>query len=153
MHHNDATKTRGSQKKVINLEKKRVGKWWLFWSSCACVCVCACMCVWHCLCMCAQSLQSCLTLCDHVDCSPPGSMGFSKQEYWSRLPFHPPGDLPNPGVEPTCPVSSALVGRFFITEPPGKPHGSVHYELTYHFWIHPSPPNTWITRYLTSNFS
>ena len=38
------------------------------------------------------------------------SMGFSRQEYWSGLPFPPPGDLPNPGIEP---VSSALAGGFF----------------------------------------
>ena len=45
------------------------------------------------------------------------SMGFSRQEYWSRLPFPTPGDLPNPGIEPT---SLALAGRFFTTEPSGK---------------------------------
>ena len=36
------------------------------------------------------------------------SMGFSRQEYWSGLPFPPPGDLPDPGIEPTSPVSPAL---------------------------------------------
>ena len=41
--------------------------------------------------------------------------GFSRQEYWSGLPCPPPGDLPNPGIEPSSIVSSALVGRFFIT--------------------------------------
>ena len=45
-------------------------------------------------------------------------MGFSRQEYWSRLPFPSPGDLPNPGIEPT---SLALAGGFFTTEPSGKP--------------------------------
>ena len=35
------------------------------------------------------------------------SMGFSRQEYWSGLPFPPPGDLPNPGIEPVSPVSPA----------------------------------------------
>ena len=48
----------------------------------------------------------------------PLSMGFPRQEYWGGLPFPSPGDLPNPGIELTFP---ALVGRFFITEPPGKP--------------------------------
>ena len=43
----------------------------------------------------------------------PLSMGFSRQEYWSRLPRPPPGDLPNPGVEPRFPVFPALAGRFF----------------------------------------
>ena len=45
-------------------------------------------------------------------------MGFSTQEYWSGLPFPSPGDLPNPEIEP---VSPALAGRLFTTEPPGKP--------------------------------
>ena len=53
----------------------------------------------------------------------PLSMEFSRQESWSRLPFPAPGDLPDPGTEPTSPVSSALAGRFFTTEPPGKPQG------------------------------
>ena len=45
--------------------------------------------------------------------------GISQAEYCSGLPFPPPGDLPNPGIEPTSP---ALAGAFFTTEPPGKPH-------------------------------
>ena len=51
----------------------------------------------------------------------PKPMGFSRQEYWSGLPSPPPGDLPNPGIEPISPASPALAGRFFTTEPPGKP--------------------------------
>ena len=43
------------------------------------------------------------------------------QEYWIGLPFPPPGYLPDPGVEPTSLVYSALAGRFFPTVPPGKP--------------------------------
>ena len=51
------------------------------------------------------------TLCDLMDCSPPdSSMGFSRQEYWSGLPFPSPGDVPEPGIEPWSP---ALLGRFF----------------------------------------
>ena len=42
----------------------------------------------------------------------PLSMEFSRQEYWSRLPFPPPGDLPNPGIKP---LSLALAGGFFTT--------------------------------------
>ena len=49
------------------------------------------------------------------------SMKFSRQEYWSGLPFPPPGDLPHPGMEPTSLVSPVLAGGFFTTEPPGKP--------------------------------
>ena len=48
----------------------------------------------------------------------PPSMGFPRQEYWSGLPFPPPGDLPDPGVKL---ASLALVGRSLTTEPPGKP--------------------------------
>ena len=48
----------------------------------------------------------------------PLSMKFSRQEYWSGLPFPPAGDLPDPGTEPVCP---ALTGGFFTTVPPGKP--------------------------------
>ena len=51
----------------------------------------------------------------------PLSMGFPRQECWSGLPFPPPGDLPDPGIEPVSPASPALAGRFFTTEPPGNP--------------------------------
>ena len=51
----------------------------------------------------------------------PPSMGFSRQEYWSGLPFRPPGDLLHPGIEPMSPVAPALAGGFYTTEPPGKP--------------------------------
>ena len=51
----------------------------------------------------------------------PLSKGFSRQEYRSGLPFRPPGDLPDPGIEPASPESLALAGRFFTTEPPGMP--------------------------------
>ena len=49
------------------------------------------------------------------------SMGFPRKEYWSGLPFPPPEDLPNPGIKPMSLVAPALVGKFFIIEPPGKP--------------------------------
>ena len=44
-------------------------------------------------------------------------MAFSRRESWSGLPFPSPGDLPNPGTEP---LSPALAGKFFTSEPPGK---------------------------------
>ena len=50
------------------------------------------------------------------------SMRLSRQEYWSGLPLPPPGNLPDPGIEPESPASPALADRFFTTEPPGKPH-------------------------------
>ena len=47
----------------------------------------------------------------------PMSLEFSKQEYWSGLPFPPPRDIPNPGIQPASPVFPALAGRFFATAP------------------------------------
>ena len=51
----------------------------------------------------------------------PLSLGFSRREYWSGLPFPSLGDLPDPGIEPESPASPALAGGFFTMEPPGKP--------------------------------
>ena len=64
--------------------------------------------------------QLCLTLCDPMDYSPPGSssMGFSRQEYWSGLLFPSSGDLPNPGIEARSPT---LQADTLPSEPPGKP--------------------------------
>ena len=45
----------------------------------------------------------------------PLSLGFSRQEYWSGLPCPPPGDLPNPGIEPSSVMSPTLAGWFFST--------------------------------------
>ena len=45
-----------------------------------------------------------------IGCQASLSMGLFKQEYWSKLPFPPPGDIPDPGIEP---ASLALVGGFF----------------------------------------
>ena len=50
-----------------------------------------------------------------VDHQAPLSMGFSRQEYWSGLPCPPPGDPPNPGIEPWSLMSPALAGGFFTT--------------------------------------
>ena len=57
----------------------------------------------------------------------PLSMGFPRQEHWSRLPFPSPGDLPNPGIKPRSPT---LAGRFLTTEPWGKPYERL-YRNTY----------------------
>ena len=76
-------------------------------SLCVCVCVCACT-------------KSCLTLYDPMDCSLPGSMEFSRQEYWSEVPFPSPGDLPDSGIESQVLVSPALAGWLFTTALPGK---------------------------------
>ena len=53
-----------------------------------------------------------------VACQAPLSMAFPRQEDWRGLPFSSPGDLPDPGTEPTPP---ALAGGFFTAEPSGKP--------------------------------
>ena len=66
----------------------------------------------------AKSLQSCPTLCnpmDYIVRQAPLSMGFSRQESWSVLPFPPAGDLPHPGIEPPSLMSPALAGGFFTT--------------------------------------
>ena len=51
----------------------------------------------------------------------PLSMGFPRQEHQSRLPFPPPGDLPDSGITLACFEAAALAGGFFTTEPPEKP--------------------------------
>ena len=56
----------------------------------------------------------------------PPFMGFSRQEYWTGLPFPSPEDIPNPGIEPKSSASPALAGRFFTTELFGKPFPLLH---------------------------
>ena len=67
---------------------------------------------------CSLVIHSCPGLCDPMDtrllCP-----GFSMQEHWSGLPFPPPEDLPNPGIECISCVSR-IAGGFFTTAPPGK---------------------------------
>ena len=63
----------------------------------------------------AKLLQSCPTVYDPMVCQALLSMGFSGQEYWSGLLCPPPGDLPNPGVEPESLMFPALAGGFFNT--------------------------------------
>ena len=73
----------------------------------------------------SEVAQSCLTLCDPMDSSLPGSaiMGFSRQEYWSGLPFPSPGNLPNLGIEPGSP---ALHPDALPSEPLGKPKALIN---------------------------
>ena len=64
--------------------------------------------------------KSCPTLATlwTVACQAPLSLGFSRREYWSGLPFPSPGNLPSPGIEPR---SVALQADSLPSEPPGKP--------------------------------
>ena len=100
----------------------------LLWRTCRCsppslptvmahteVCVCVCVCV--------LVTQSYPTLCDPMDCSPSGSsvMRFSRQEYWSGLPFPFLGYLPDPGIEPRPP---ALWADCLLSEPSREPNNT-----------------------------
>ena len=72
------------------------------------------------------------TLCDcvwTVARQTPLSMRFPGQENWSGLPFPPPGDHSDPGIELPSPVFPALAGKFFTTKSPGKP---LAYKYTTH---------------------
>ena len=71
----------------------------------------------------SEVTQSFPTLCNPMDCSLPAppSMGFSRQEYWSGLPFPSPRDLPNPGIQLRYP---ALQADSLLSEPPRKPEST-----------------------------
>ena len=82
--------------------------------------------------------KSCLTLCDLMDCSPPGSSVrgiYQARVQRSRLPFPPPGNLPNPGIEPSFPESPVLAGRFFTTEPPGEAPVQIKFSFNISFTV------------------
>ena len=69
-----------------------------------------------------------------ITCQAPLSMRFSRQEYWSGLPFPPPGNLLNPGIKPVFLMSPALTGEFFTPGPTWEVPGPF-LELIY-FWLH-----------------
>ena len=75
-----------------------------------------------------------------VACQALLSIGFSRQEYWNGLPCSPPGDLPNPGIEPASLLSPALAGEFFITSATRKP--SLRSLLRAYIHLPFSSPNT-----------
>ena len=82
-----------------------------------CVCVCAHACVhMH------SVAQSCMTPCDHTDCSPPSPSvnGIFQARILEEVAVFYSRDLSNPGIEPESLVSPALAGGFFTTVPPGK---------------------------------
>ena len=63
----------------------------------------------------------------------PLSMGFSRQQYCSELPFPSPGDLPKPGIEPESPVPPALQADSLSAEPLGKPKSKACAYLYHHY--------------------
>ena len=73
--------------------------------------------------------QSCLTLCDPTDCSPPGSSvhGILQARILSGLPCPSPGDLSDPEIKPESLMSPALVGGFFTTSTTWKAHAHFNY--------------------------
>ena len=96
----------------------------------------------------SEVIQTCPTFCDRwtVAHQAPPSMGFSRQEYWSGLPFPSPGDLPNPGIEPRSPT---LQADALTSAPPGKPSIHTYIDIysevqlshkkrrkSYHLWHH-----------------
>ena len=73
---------------------------------------------------------SCLTLRPHgLVCQVPLSMKFSRQEYWSGLPFPSPRDLADPGIEPVSLVSPLLAGRFFTMWGTREARGNINQQL------------------------
>ena len=94
----------------------------LNWMLCPSTIICYCYCY-------SEFSLSCTTIWHPMDCSLPGSprtvasqappsMGFSRQEYWSGLPFPSPGDLPNPGIKPTSPALARKRSLIFSCLPP-----------------------------------
>ena len=73
------------------------------------------LCVCACLLSCVQFFMTPWT----VDRQAPLFIEFSRQEYWSWVPFPSPVDLPDPGIKPSSPAASVLAGGLFIFEPPG----------------------------------
>ena len=80
--------------------------------------------LWHGTGLPSYFVPGCSVVSDSLDtpwtvaCQAPLSRGFSRQKYWSEVPFPFPGDLPYPGIKSESPE---LVGGFFTTEPHGKP--------------------------------
>ena len=85
-----------------------------------CVCMCVCVCVF------VLSYVQLFATSWTVACQALLSMEFSRQEYWSGLSFPTPEDIPNPGIKPVSLVFSCIGRWFFITVPPGKPHGMLN---------------------------
>ena len=83
----------------------------------------------------SKQLMQCSNVSDSViPCQVSLSMEFFRQEYWNKLPFPPPGDLPDPGIEPTSLSSPALAGRFFYHCTTWEASRINGYLSVSHFW-------------------
>ena len=82
----------------------------------------------------SEAAQSWLTLCDPMDCrlQTSRSMEFSRQKYWSGLPFPPPGELPNPEFKPLSPESPALQADSLLLSHWGSP---IMYSTHVYTWV------------------
>ena len=81
------------------------------------------VCIFSKCCVCAKSLHSCLTLCDLMDCSPPGSSVHgilqARAPEWAAMPSSRGSSWPRKWTQISC--NSCIAGRFFATQPPRKP--------------------------------
>ena len=88
---------------------------------------------------CCSVAESCLTLFNPMDCSPPGSsVGFSRQEHWSGLLFSSPGDLPDPGMKLVSPASPTSAGGFFTNWATWEAHVCM-LSCFSHVWLFATP--------------
>ena len=82
------------------------------------------------MCMCAHArTHTHSVVFDSLQPARPLSMEFSRQEFWSGLPFPTPGDFLDPGIKPIFLASPALAADFFTTVPPAKPLKKINQEL------------------------
>ena len=110
------------------------------------------------MCVCARLVtQSCLTLCDAMDCSPPGSSvhGIPQARILEWVAISYCRDFPNPGIKPTSLTSPALAGRFFTTEQTRKPlwiYDTVNHLIT-SLWPWPHLAETYLIYLCSSRMS
>ena len=106
---------------------------------------------WPLVCACVLSHFSCVwlfaTLWTVAHQDPLMSVGFSRQEYWSGLPYPPPGDLSHPGIEPTLPLTPAVQADSLATELPGQPllmHTQLLFSISFAPFLSSTRPyNVW----------
>ena len=130
----DLIAVRGSLESLLQLRSLKASVLWLsvflmvqlshlYMTTGKTMCVCMLSCVWH--------FATPWTIAGQA----PLSMNFSRWEYWSGLPFPPPGDLPDPGIEPTSLVSPALTGRFFTTSATWQASALTYGPLSVKWWL------------------